>query len=90
MKPFLYYRIIENFCNYGDEWDNISPSEKDYGMKQESILWNTVLLILEKVLIKDTAKIDPTRLIYRLLIWLQHIQQKFLLCTIEVYVKRSF
>lgn len=29
MKPLLYYRIIEIFCNIGNKWDKISPAEED-------------------------------------------------------------
>lgn len=29
MKPLLYYRIIGKIYNVGDEWDKLSPVEKD-------------------------------------------------------------
>lgn len=27
MKPLFFYRLIEKFHNYGEEWDKLSPSE---------------------------------------------------------------
>lgn len=29
MKPLIYYRVIGMFCNVGDKWDKLSPTEEE-------------------------------------------------------------